>query len=146
MYFLVDPIVLCLPDENAASNDISDFIQHLMDWNEFITTNQGNYKFCISATCYEALDRTDRYPFQNSIKNLIDNRSDLYMNANDIYNACRQIIESACWPSFEEAMSLPLEEFAIDSEEVCLDPNLVDRIPQEIKQSFSRNLWLCSLC
>lgn len=136
MYFLVDPIVLCLPNEEATSDKIEDFIQHLMDWNEFITTNQDDDKFCISQTCYDALYRTGRYPLRKDMHELIDSRSDLSFNAQDAFLACQQIIESACWPTFEEAVSLPLKEFDIDSKGVCLDPDLVGRIPQEIKQSF----------
>lgn len=138
MYFLVDPIVLCLPNRNATSDEISDFIQHLMDWNYFIITNQGDDEFCISEICYDALDRTGLYPVQDSIKNLINNRSDLLMDANTIYNACRQIIESACWPSFEAKVKLP--GLLVHYDDMTLAPNVAERIPQEIAESLQETL------
>ena len=137
MHFLVDPIVLCLPSETATSDEISYFIQHLIDWNEFITINQGDDEFCITETCYRALYNAGRYPLQDSMKKLI-NRSDSFMNANDIYNACRQIIESACWPSFEEKVELP--GLLVDCDEMILAPNVVERIPSEIAGSLQETL------
>ena len=135
MYFLIDPIVLCLPNKKATSDEISDFIQHLMDWDKFIKTNQGDAEFCISETCLNSLNRTGRYPFKEAMHELIDNRSDLNFIATDVYLACRRIIESVCWPTFEHKVKLP--DLVVYCEEMVLDPNLVSRIPlEEIAESL----------
>lgn len=133
MFLLVDPIVLCLPEQTATSNQIINFIKHLTAWDKFIKNNSGD-EFLITGKCYLSLLDAGRYPSRELMARLIDNRDDLPVNGNDVYTACRQIIESACFPSFEERIALPLANFATDI--VCLDPDLLERIPPEIQESF----------
>ena len=135
MYLLVDPIVLCLPDQRATSDQIAHFIKHLIAWDKFIRNDSAD-QFCITARCYSALLDAGRYPSPKLMARLIDKRTDLPVNGNDVYNACRRIIETACFPSFEDIVDLPLDEF--DSGTVNLDPDLLERIPPEIKESFRK--------
>ena len=80
MYFLVDPIVLCLPDENTAtSEEIENFIEHLIIWSNFIENKKDDnqFQFCITENCYMALYEENRYPNQSLMMNLINRRHDL---------------------------------------------------------------------
>ena len=136
MYLLVDPIVLCLPENIAESEEIEDFVEHLIIWSEFIRNDQDDDQFFITANCYEALVQENRYPYRESMMALINGRDDLPYDGNTAYMACQRIIESACWPNFEDIVNLPLDQFDFDIDTVHLDPDLVERIPQEIEKSF----------
>ena len=138
MHLLVDPIVLCLPENTATSEEIGAFVKHLIIWNEVVRDRLEDDQFCITQKCFDALIQANRYPYQEFMMPLIDGRQDdLPYDGNTAYMACRQIIEGGCWPSFEEIVDLPVGEF--DSSTVNLDPDLLERIPPEppeIKESF----------
>lgn len=135
MYLLVDPIVLCLPEGTATSEEIDVFVEHLMIWNEVVRDHPDDDQFCMTEECYDALVQANRYPYRELMNDLIDNRRDLpHIDGKSAYRACQQIIEGACWPSFEKIADLPLGEFVTDKVE--LDPDLVKRIPREIEKSF----------
>ena len=135
MYLLVDPIVLHLPESTATPNQINYFFTNLRKWNQFIRINQGNHEFCMTQVCRYALGAA--YPSRNSLEDLITRTKNCVFDANTGYSACQYLLTAfAGWPHFEQIVALPLDNFAFDDDDMCLDPDLVRRAPTEIAESL----------
>ena len=131
MYFLVDPIVLCLPEPTATPNQIEYFFQYLNNWSEFIREGQGN-KFYMTEECCRV--SASKFPYPESIQGYLQNAGGT-LDASTVSTACMRILHNfPSWPFFEEEVCLP--ELLVYSDTMCLDPDLVRRIPSEIAESL----------
>ena len=131
MYFLVDPIVLCLPEPTATPDQIEYFFTYLNNWSEFIREGQSN-KFYMTEECYYA--SASRFPplDLDSIQECL-RKAGGTLDANTVSAACMCILQNfPSWPCFEEDVSLPA--LYVDLETMCLDPDLVERTPSEISE------------
>lgn len=132
MYFLVDPIVLCLPEPTATPNQIEYFFQYLNNWSEFIREGQGN-KFYMTERCCEA--SAQKFPWDRKlVQNLLINAGGS-LDATTVHIGCQRVLENCSGhPFFEEAVDLPA--LLVHSDRMALDPDLVARIPSEIAEAL----------
>ena len=131
MYFLVDPIVLCLPEPTATPNQIEYFFQYLNNWSEFIREGQDN-KFYMTEGCCQV--SASKFPYPESIRGYLQNVRGT-LDANTVSSACSRILQNfPSWPFLEEEVGLPklLVDSLVDSDTMCLDPDLIRRTPSEI--------------
>ena len=133
MHFLVDPIVLCLPEPTAKPDQIEYFFEYLANWREFIQ-KKGN-KFYVTEECYYA--SVPRFPFpldRTLIQECLRNAGDT-LDATTVSAACMCFAENfPSWPCFEAEVSLP--DLLVHLETMCLAPDLVERTPSEIAEFF----------
>lgn len=130
MHFLVDPIVLCLPEPTATPNQIEYFFQYLNNWSEFIRDGQDN-KFYMTEGCCQV--SASKFPYPESIQGYLQQGGTL--DAPTVSAACMRILQNfPSWPFFEEEVCLP--ELLVDPDKMCLDPDLIRRIPAEIVESL----------
>ena len=136
MYFLVDPMVLCLPEPTAQPDQILSFFSYLENWSEFIREGQGN-EFYMTKKCCEA--SVQKVPWDRTlIQNLLI-KAGGSLDANTAYISCQRVLEN-CFglPLFEEAVDLPksLVDSLVDFDTICLDPDLIRRTPSEIAEAL----------
>jgi len=129
MHLLVDPVVLCLPEQTAEPDYIEQFFEFLSDWSQLIRVQQDvvEDQFFISETCCLALIDSQRYPEFYLMERLLAS-GDVPFDAITAYRACRRIIENL--PYFEERASLP--DLLVYCDSMSLNPDLIRRISQPI--------------
>lgn len=132
MYFLVDPMVLCLPEPTAQPDQILSFFSYLENWSEFIRGGQGN-KFYMTKTCCEV--SAQKVPWDRNLIQGLLNDAGGSLDATTAYSSCQRVLEN-CFglPFFEEAVDLPA--WLVYSHTMSLDPDLVESIPKEIAEAL----------
>ncbi len=138
MYFLVDPMVLCLPEPTATPNQIEYFFQYLNNWSEFIRKGQDN-KFYMTEECCQV--SASKFPYPESIRGYLQNVRGT-LDANTVSSACSRILQNfPSWPFLEEEVGLPksLVDSLVDSDTMCLDPDLIRRTPSEIAKPLQES-------
>ena len=132
MHFLVDPMVLCLPEPKSEPDQILSFFSYLENWSEFIRGGQGN-EFYMTKKCCEV--SVQKVPWDlNLIQGLLNDAGGS-LDATTTYSSCLRVLEN-CFglPLFEDAVDLP--ELLVYSDTMSLDPDLVKSIPAEIAEAL----------
>lgn len=135
MQFLVDPVLLTVPGDNATSDDIVSFVEHLYEWNEVISSQE--HSFFVSEAYISALSELGRFPEYHTLRELWFKADLDYINAKTVYSACHTIINNL--PYFEERAELAgLVEVYRD--QVNVTPDLVRRLEEPVAGAFRETL------
>ena len=135
MHFLIDPVVLTLPERTADEETILRFVENLHAWSAMFRRKDSN--FFVSQAYIDVLYEMSLFPTERSLRSLFLRAEVESIDPKTVLNACSRILSNM--PFFEERVEVA-EHVAVYHDQVEVDPDLIKRLQEPVASAFRDTL------
>jgi len=142
MDLLVDPVLYAVPDVTKEPEAHIQFVAALSLWTEELCAKRHN--FYVWQDCMIALNEEDCFPYPPNLRRVWAMADEEVISPDMVWAACRQLFEV---PYLDDWIEDPrLHDVLIDEKEFQVNPDLLNRLPPAVANSFQKALgWIAYL-